>query len=47
MAAPAVLVRLLEPWSQLYGDSALLSTFVVFGHVAALVFAGGLAAPQS
>jgi hypothetical protein len=43
MAAPQFLVRLTEPWSQLYGDSALLSTMVVFGHVAALLFAGGLA----
>lgn len=43
MAAPASLVRFVEPWSQLYSDSALLSTIIVFGHVAALVFAGGLA----
>lgn len=43
MAAPTSLVRLAEPWAQLYGDSALLSTLVVFGHIAALVFAGGLA----
>lgn len=43
MAAPAALVRFLEPWSQLYGDSSVLPTIVVFGHVAALVFAGGLA----
>ena len=43
MKAPELLVRLAEPWSQLYGDSALLSTVIVFGHIAALVFAGGLA----
>lgn len=43
MAAPASLVRLVEPWSQLYSDSAILSTLIVFGHIAALVFAGGLA----
>ena len=43
MAAPDTLVRLVEPWSQLYGDSTLLQVLVVFGHIAALVFAGGLA----
>jgi hypothetical protein len=43
LQAPAVLVRLAEPWSQLYGDSKLLPTLIVFGHIAALVFAGGLA----
>lgn len=43
MAAPPALVTLLEPWSELYGNSTLLATVIVFGHVAALVFAGGLA----
>jgi len=43
MSAPAILVTLAVPWSQLYGDSALLQILVVFGHIAALVFAGGLA----
>ena len=43
MAAPASLVQLVEPWSELYGDSVILSTLIVFGHIAALVFAGGLA----
>lgn len=43
MSAPAALVGLAEPWSQLYSDSAVLQTLVVFAHVAALVFAGGLA----
>jgi hypothetical protein len=43
MAVPASLVRLAEPWSQLYGDSTVLQVLVVFGHIAALVFAGGLA----
>lgn len=42
-AAPAGLVKLVEPWSQLYGDSTVLPTLVVFLHIAALVFAGGLA----
>jgi hypothetical protein len=43
MSAPEALVRLFEPWSQLYSDSKLLPTLVVFAHIAALVFAGGLA----
>lgn len=43
MTAPAALVRLVGPWSQLYGDSTLLPILIVFTHIAALVFAGGLA----
>ncbi|MGH7677751.1 MAG: hypothetical protein ACRENU_04740 [Gemmatimonadaceae bacterium] len=43
MGAPAALVRFVEPWSQLYSDSTVLPTIIVFGHIAALVFAGGLA----
>jgi uncharacterized membrane protein len=43
IAPPEALVRLVEPWSQFYGDSTLVPTLVVFGHIAALVFAGGLA----
>lgn len=43
IAPPEALVRLVEPWSQYYGDSAFVPTVVVFGHIAALVFAGGLA----
>lgn len=43
MSAPAALVRFVEPWSQLYGDSTVLPTIIVFAHIAALVFAGGLA----
>jgi uncharacterized membrane protein len=41
--APAALVQLLEPWSRLYGDSKLVATLVVFGHIAGLMFAGGTA----
>lgn len=43
MGAPAGLVQFFEPWSSVYSDSKVLPTLVVFGHVAALVFAGGLA----
>lgn len=43
IAPPEALVRLVEPWSQLYSDSTVVPTLVVFGHIAALVFAGGLA----
>lgn len=43
MSPPDALVRLVEPWSQLYSDSKLLPTLIKFGHIAALVFAGGLA----
>ena len=43
IAPPEALVRLVEPWSQFYGDSTVVPTLVVFGHIAALVFAGGLA----
>ena len=43
MGAPAALVRFVEPWSQWYSDSTVLPTIIVFGHIAALVFAGGLA----
>lgn len=43
MAAPAALVSFLEPWSELYSNSGIVATVVVFGHIAALVFAGGLA----
>ena len=43
MGPPEALVRFVEPWSQLYSDSKLLPTLVVFAHIAALVFAGGLA----
>lgn len=38
-----MLIRAFEPWASTYGDSNVLPTLVVFGHIAALVFAGGLA----
>lgn len=43
IAPPQALVELVEPWSAVYGDSTVIPTLVVFGHIAALVFAGGLA----
>jgi uncharacterized membrane protein len=43
MTAPAFLVQLFEPWSAIYGDSKLVATLVVFGHIASMLFAGGLA----
>ena len=43
MSAPAILVSFSEPWSLLYGDSTAIQILVVFGHIAGLVFAGGLA----
>ena len=43
VTAPAVLVKLFEPWSGIYADSTIIATLVVFGHIAALMFAGGLA----
>ena len=43
IAPPEALVQLVEPWSALYSDSTIIPTLVVFGHIAALVFAGGLA----
>jgi hypothetical protein len=43
IAPPEALLKLVEPWSSFYSDSTITSTLVVFGHIAALVFAGGLA----
>jgi hypothetical protein len=43
LTPPEGLVKLVEPWSTLYSDSTIIPTLVVFGHIAALVFAGGLA----
>jgi hypothetical protein len=43
MDAPSALVQFVEPWSEVYSNSSVLPTLIVFGHIAALVFAGGLA----
>jgi hypothetical protein len=43
MTAPTFLVNLFEPWSGIYADSKLIATVVVFGHIASLMFGGGLA----
>src|ERR1051326_730774 len=37
------LSRLFEPRADLYADSKLIATIVTFGHIAALLMAGGLA----
>jgi hypothetical protein len=42
-SVPTALVQLLEPWARLYADSKVIATLVVFGHIVALLFAGGLA----
>lgn len=42
-AAGSVLTQLFEPWAHLYADSKAVATIVTFGHVAALLMAGGLA----
>lgn len=42
-AAPSALVRLVEPWSDLFADSLLLATLVTYLHVAGLLLAGGFA----
>ena len=43
MQTPSALVTLLEPWADAYGNSSVLSTLVVFGHLAGLLLAGGTA----
>lgn len=43
MTAPAALVQLFEPWAKIYADSKVITTLVVFGHIASLMIAGGLA----
>ena len=39
----SVLTRLFEPWAHLYANSKALATVVIFGHIASLLMAGGLA----
>jgi len=43
IAPPAGLVRLCEPWANIYSHSIAVSTAVTFVHVAALLFGGGIA----
>jgi len=43
VSVPAALIELVEPWSRLYADSRVVATLVVYGHIAALLFSGGLA----
>jgi hypothetical protein len=40
---PSALVALLEPWAETYGNSPVLPTLIVFGHIAGLMLAGGMA----
>jgi uncharacterized membrane protein len=40
---PDALLKLLEPWTNLYNDSKLVETLVMFGHVGGLLIAGGIA----
>jgi hypothetical protein len=39
----SALARLFDPWAHLYADSKVIATIVTFGHVGALLMAGGLA----
>lgn len=44
LASPTeAIAALARPWANLYGDSKAVATIVTFGHVAALLMAGGLA----
>jgi hypothetical protein len=43
MSAPAALVRLVQPWADVYSHSTAVSTAVTFLHIAALLFGGGIA----
>lgn len=43
MTAPALLVRLAQPWADVYSHSTAVSTTVTFLHIAALLFGGGVA----
>jgi hypothetical protein len=40
---PSALARLAEPWNALYGDSKVVSSAVLFMHLAPLLIAGGAA----
>lgn len=43
MNAPTELVRLAQPWGDLYSNSKVLETLVTFLHVGGLLLGGGLA----
>lgn len=43
MQTPTTLVELFEPWADVYGNSSVLPTIIVFGHLAGLMIGGGLA----
>ena len=43
MAAPEFLVHVAEGWARLYADSRVLSTGVIFVHLAGLLLGGGAA----
>ena len=43
MTAPDVLIKLFQPWNDLYGQSKLTATVVIFLHVGGLLLGGGLA----
>jgi uncharacterized membrane protein len=43
IAPPQFLISLAQPWADFYADSTVAETIVTFGHVGALLFAGGAA----
>jgi Family of unknown function (DUF6644) len=43
LTPPEVLIHLVKPWADLYGNSKVAPTIVIFVHIGALVVAGGFA----
>ena len=43
LAAPQALIDLFQPWNDLYSGSKALTTIVTYGHLASMLFGGGLA----